>query len=191
MVVGGAEIASPSDGVERAVANHLGVRYGALPKVQLVGFIREGDVFTGPDLPGALATLDDGRQQTVGSNAMYDFNNVTPRWACVTASLAGYDTVKRCVQLMPNTINYDSIALNKAGAIDANEGPPDARPDAAVVYDGAPGGDGGNPLGGDGGGTSAKGCCSASGSTFGACDPALALGISLVIRWRRRRARRR
>jgi hypothetical protein len=162
-----------------------------LPKVQLVGFIREGDVFNGPDLPGALAVLDDGRQQTVGASAMFDFNNVTPRWACVTASLAGYDTVKRCVQLMQNTINYDSIALNKSGGVDANEGPPDARPDAMIVFDGAPGGDGGNPLGGDGGGGGATGCCSASGSTCGASEPALALGLALVIRWRRRRRTRR
>ncbi|HTM21692.1 MAG TPA: phosphodiester glycosidase family protein, partial [Kofleriaceae bacterium] len=35
----GGLVSSPSDGVERTVANHLAVRYGALPPGQLVGFI--------------------------------------------------------------------------------------------------------------------------------------------------------
>jgi len=186
MVIGGSEIASPSDGVERAVANHLGVRYGSLPKGTLVGFIRAKDVFNGTDLVGAVATLDDGRQQTVGSSAMYDFDNVTPRYACVTASFTGYHTATRCVQVMENTINYDSIALfPNSQFVDANPNAPDAslEPDARVV-DAQPGGDGGNPLGGDGGGTAPGGCCRASGEAAG--DPVLALGVALVVRWRRR-----
>jgi hypothetical protein len=192
MVLGGAEIASPSDGVERAVANHLGVRYGSLPKGTLVGFIRAKDIFNGTDLPGAVATLDDGRQQTVGASAMYDFANVTPRYACVTASFTGYHAAKRCVQVLENTVNYDSIALfPNSQFVDANPNAPDASldPDARVV-DAQPGDDGGNPLGGDGGGAAPHGCCSAGGSTFSGGDPLLALGVALVVRWRRRRTRR-
>jgi hypothetical protein len=192
MVLGGAEIASPSDGVERAVANHLGVRYGSLPKATLVGFIRAKDVFNGTDLPGSVATLDDGRQQTTGANAMYDFANVTPRYACVTASYPGYHTATRCVQVQEGMINYDSIPLfPNSDFIDANPGAPDASPfpDARVV-DAQPGGDGGNPIGGDGTGAPARGCCSAGGSTFAGADPALALGVLVVVRWRRRRTTR-
>lgn len=192
MVLAGAEIASPSDGVERAVANHLGVRYGSLPKGSLVGFVRARDVFNGADLPGATVKLDDGRVQTVGANAMFDFPNVTPRWACATASLSGYHASKRCVQVMPSTINYDSIALYpNSDFVDAN---PNAPPDAgsidarAGVYDAAPGPDGGTPAGGDGGGGgSASGCCSAGGRTVPRSDLALALVVVLVVRWRRRR----
>jgi len=188
MVLDGAEIAAPSDGVERAVANHLGVRYGALPKGQLVGFIRERDIFNGKDLPGATVKLDDGRTQVVPANAMYDFTNVTARWACATASLTGYHKATRCVQVMPGTTNYDSIALfPNSDFVDAN---PNAPPDAAVdarfgVYDAQPSGDGGNPIGGDGGGTNPSGCCSVRGRTASAGD--LALGLLVVVRWRRRR----
>jgi MYXO-CTERM domain-containing protein len=186
MVLGGGEIASPSDGVEAAVANHLGVRYGSLPKGTLVGFIREHDVFSGKDLPGATAKLDDGRAQTVGANAMFDFDNVTPRWACVTASLAGYHSAKRCVQVMPGIVNYDSIALEpNSKFIDAGaNAPPDASPDARWIYDAPPGADGGNPANGDGAPMAPAGCCQTGGDSHGV---ALALAVLLVVRWRRRR----
>ncbi len=50
----GGIVSSPSDGVERVVANHLGVRFGALAKGQLVGFVRERDIFDDTkDLLGA------------------------------------------------------------------------------------------------------------------------------------------
>ncbi len=192
MVLGGAEIASPSDGVERAVANQLAVRYGSLPSGQLVGFIRERDVFGGKDLVGAVATLDDGRQQTVGTGAMYDFSGVTPRYACVTASLAGYHPSKRCVQVLSQQMNYDSIALYPNGDfIDANPGDPDAgeNSDARRVVDAGPGDDGGfGAQDGRGGGGSGTGCCSAGGGPFPSA-PALALALGLVVRWRRRKSR--
>ncbi len=107
----GGVVSAPSDGVQRTVANHLGIRYGMLDPGQLVGFIREGDVFEGPDLAGVRVTLDDGRVDTTGVDGFYNFAGVTPRLACVVAEKAGYRTETRCKQVLPSMINYNSIAM--------------------------------------------------------------------------------
>jgi hypothetical protein len=164
MVVGGTLASAPSDGVERAVANHLAVRYGALPKGQLVGFVRARDVFSGANIAGAVATLDDGRTNTVAADGLFDFPAVTPRWACVTATAAGYHPATRCIQVESAMMNYDSIALfPDSDFIDAGPGAADAAPlaDARPPADGAPGPD---ALGGDSGGGLATGCCDARGT---------------------------
>ncbi|MCE9578708.1 MAG: phosphodiester glycosidase family protein [Deltaproteobacteria bacterium] len=181
MVVGGALASTPSDGVERAVANHLGVRYGALPKGQVVGFIRVRDVFGGANIPGAVATLDDGRTDTVGADGLFDFPAVTPRLACVTATATGYHAASRCVQVESGMMNYDSIALYpNADFVDAGPGAPDAMAQSdAMTSDG--------PIamadaGRDGSGGAATGCCDAGDG--GAGSLALAL---LVLGLRRAR----
>ena len=45
LVLDGAIISTPSDGVERNVANHLAVKYGMLPKGELYGLICKHSVF--------------------------------------------------------------------------------------------------------------------------------------------------
>lgn len=185
MVVGGAVASAPSDGVERAVANHLGIRYGALPKGQVVGFIRVRDVFGGANIAGAIATLDDGRTDTVGADGLFDFPGVTPRLACVTATATGYHPATRCVQVASGMMNYDSIALYPDGDfIDAGPGAPDANaamtPDAAPAADAAAATDAG---GRDGQGGAATGCCDAGGGGAGS------LALALMTLAARRRAR--
>jgi hypothetical protein len=162
MVVGGSVVNSPSDGVERAVANHLAVHYGMLPPGELVGFIRDGDVFNGPDIPGALVTLDDGRSQTTGANAFYDFAGVSPRLACVTVTASGYCTQTQCKQVLGQMTNYNSFAM--VPDTDCPAVAPDASvPDAAIGTDGGTRGDGGTGANGDGGGGGAGGCCDSHG----------------------------
>jgi exopolysaccharide biosynthesis protein len=161
MVLDGNVISSPSDGVERTVANHLAIKYGQLPKGELYGLICKDSVINcSTDVPnrklsGATVTLDDGRQQVTDSTGAYDFLNVTARLACVTVKKTGYLTKTQCKQVAPGQINYNSVALY------AGTDPPDAGVgqdagigvDASVARD-AQTGDGGNGLDGPGGG-----CC--------------------------------
>lgn len=161
LVIDGALANVPSDGVERAVANHLGIKYGALPRGQLVGLICKDDIFACSSdaslrIPGAEVTLDDGRVQVVGQDAFYNFTNVTPRLACVTVRKAGYLTARKCATVKSGREEYNSVALVE-GTDPVDAGVPDApvpEDDAGVPGDGAHGGDAGIPGTGDGGG-----CC--------------------------------
>ncbi|MEJ7604265.1 MAG: phosphodiester glycosidase family protein [Kofleriaceae bacterium] len=148
---------APSDGVERTVANHLAIRYGALLKGRLMGRICEGDVAScAADatkyLPNAEVTLDDGRVQQVGSDAFYNFGSVTARYVCATARLAGYQTQTRCDYVSAGEDEYNSIGLER-GDDPRDAGVPDAPPGDATPSADAVTGDG-NPIDGGGGG-----CC--------------------------------
>ena len=169
LVLDGTVISSPSDGVERTVANHLAVRYGSLPKGELYGLICKDSVIDcGTDVPnrklsGATVTLDDGRQQVTDATGTYDFLNVTPRLACVTVKKTGYVSKTQCRQIESGEINYNSVALY-AGVDppDAGVGPGEDAGigvDAGAVRD-AQTGDGGNGISGPG-----PGCCESGRST--------------------------
>jgi len=161
LVLDGAVISAPSDGVERTVANHLAVKYGMLPKGELYGLICKHSVINcATDTPtrkisGAQVTLDDGRTVTTDATGAYDFVGVTPRLACVTVKRTGYLTKTQCRQIEPGIINYNSVAMWEG------TDPPDAGvgedagigTDAAIAGD-AQGADGGNGFDGPGGG-----CC--------------------------------
>jgi hypothetical protein len=166
LILDGALANKPSDGVQRPVANHLGIKYGALPHGNMVGVICKHDVTLceGTDntyrLPGAKVILDDGRSMVVASDAFYTFDNITPRLACVTAKATGFLTKTQCGIVETGVAqSYNSIALDEgvdpidAGVDDAPSGPDDGGP----IYDGHPGHDAGNPETGPGGG----GCCDA------------------------------
>jgi exopolysaccharide biosynthesis protein len=177
----------PSDGVQRAVANHLGIKYGALPHGNMVGVICKHDVTlctdpnnTSARIPGAKVTLDDGRSMTVGSDAFYTFDNITPRVACVTVKATGYLSKTQCNTVESGVAeSYNSVALDvgtdpkDAGVMDAP-----ADDDAGPIYDGHPAHDaGGNPAMGPGGG-----CCDAGGDRP---TPALALLVGWFLTRRR------
>ncbi len=186
----GGVINQPSDGVERPVANHLGIVFGAQPPGVLRGEVFDS-AFGGPNLTGVRVTLDDGRVvNTVASPTGYQFSPVPPRYACVTAEKTGYYTVEQCRQVVSGTPTYNSIVMFPVGT------GPDAGVDAAVDAPDpidAPGADGGN-AGGDGGGDGdgdggdgggGGGCCSAGEDGEGVAW--LALAVILGIRARRRR----
>lgn len=187
LVIDGAVVSSPSDGVERTVANHLAIKYGSLPKGELYGLICKDSVINcATDMPnrklsGATVTLDDGRQIVTDASGAYDFLNVTARLACVTVKKAGYLTKTQCKQVSPGQINYNSVALY------AGQDPPDAGVgedagigvDAAVVRD-AQTGDGGNGLDGPG-----PGCCDTRGSGPNHGNAALLVLVALFLTRRR------
>ncbi len=180
----GGVVSAPSDGVERPVANHLGVVFGAQPPGTLFGVVREGSL-SGPNLAAVRVTLDDGRAVTTdGSGAGYSFS-VSPRYACVTAEKTGYNTVTQCKQVEPGIINYNSIVMfpigtgTDAGVIDA------PGPDAGGGGDGGGGDDGGPGQdaasdGGDGGGGGGEGCCAVGGDRTGALAGVAGLALAVV-----------
>lgn len=169
LVLDGDVISSPSDGVERTVANHLAVKYGSLPKGELYGLICRDSVINCANavpnrkISGATVTLDDGRQVVTDATGSYDFLNVTARLACVTVRKTGYVTKTQCKQVAPGQINYNSVALYEGvDPPDAGVGPGEDAGigvDASAASDGGTG-DGGNDFGGDG-----PGCCETGRST--------------------------
>ncbi len=136
----GGVVSSPSDGSERVVANHLGIHHGPLPPGQLVGLVRERDIYDGANIEGATVTLDSGETDVTGADALYSFSGVTPRYVCATASKAGYRPETRCKQVTSGNLVYNSIPIYPySDFVDAAPGAPDASlPDAGVVSDAAP-----------------------------------------------------
>lgn len=183
MVVDGAVVTMPSDGVERRVANHIAVKYGALPKGELVGLVCSGSITSCTRLVGAVVTLDDGRTDTTGSDGFYDFTGLTPRLACVTAKKTGFLTKHQCALVESSMQNFNSIVLEPGMDPPVDAGVPDAAPseeDASVPEgDGGMGIDGGNPDTGDG-----PGCCSANRE-----PPPIAIVLVVALGWMLRRRR--
>jgi hypothetical protein len=183
MVVDGNVISSPSDGIERTVANHLAVKYGALPHGELVGLICAVSVFNCTKLTGAQVTLDDGRVITTASDAFYDFTNVTPRLACVVVKKTGYKTKRQCQIVESGIQTYNSVVLDPGVDPPADASVPDGPigTDASPTGDGGSGADGGNPEMGPGGG-----CCQT-----GDRSPPIApiVGGGALVGWMLRRRR--
>jgi exopolysaccharide biosynthesis protein len=163
LVIDGAVVNMPSDGVERPVANHLAIKYGSLPKGQLVGFICKHDVFGCPGssriLPNSSVTLDDGRKLMSDTAGFYDFPNVTQRLACVVVKKVGFVTKRQCAQVTAaNPPTYNSVAMWEG--VD----PPDAGVGDGGVPDDAPTfgrADAYNGDAGFGAQTPGGGCCDA------------------------------
>lgn len=182
----GGVVSTPSDGVERPVANHLAVAHGALPPGQLVGFIRERDVFDeAASIAGATALLDDGRSVVTGADGRYSFTNVSPRYACVTASAPGYRTETSCRQVVSGALTYNSIALYpNSDFIDAAPGAPDASGPADAAPAGPDAGgiaDGGAGVGPDAGEPGVGGTCGCRASDSDPVLSWLALCFAAVI----------
>jgi uncharacterized protein (TIGR03382 family) len=167
MVIDGAVINKPSDGIERTVANHLGVHFGPRETGLLVGAICKTPITAcqsdSDKLTGVQVTLDDGRVVTTTAAALlYTFPDVTPRYACVTARKTGYRTKTACQIVTPGNSppTYNSIQLEPG-----TDPPPDAGiADASVPddaddgVDASPRPDAGNAAMGGGGG-----CCNTGG----------------------------
>ncbi len=183
MVVDGTVVTMPSDGIERRVANHLAIKYGALPSGELVGLVCAGSITNCTRLSGAVVTLDDNRTDTTMSDGFYDFTGLTPRLACVTVKKTGYKTKHQCALVESSMQNFNSVVLEPGMDPPVDAGVPDAPgtdDDAAVPDgDGGLGTDGGNPDMGDGGG-----CCDA-----GRDRPPIAIVLGVALGWMLRRRR--
>jgi hypothetical protein len=186
MVINGAVANTPSDGVERTVANHLAVKYGALPKGEMVGFIcATADLpncGTNPNIrvDGARVTLDDGRSM-IATDGYFGFSGITPRLACITIKKTGYLTKVQCKPVKSGVQTYNSVIM-EMGVDMPDAGVPDAPVDVdASTDDGGTRPDGGFPETGGGGG-----CCDTQGD-LGRAHTALLVGALVAWRLRRRR----
>ncbi len=183
LVLDAALVNAPSDGLERRIANHLGVKYGALPRGELVGLICETSVFECTRLSGARVTLDDGRVVTTGTDGFYDFQQVTPRLACVTVRKLGYLTKTQCQTVSAGIQTYNSIVLEPGTDPPGDAGPIDAPP-IDPMTDGGGGGfttDAGAEL------PSPPGCCdSRTGRGRGGVGT---IALVALVGWRLRRRR--
>jgi Phosphodiester glycosidase len=186
MVINGAVANTPSDGVERTVANHLAVKYGALPKGEMVGFIcATADLpncGTNPGIrvDGARVTLDDGRSM-IATDGYFGFAGITPRLACITIKKTGYLTKVQCKPVKSGVQTYNSVIM-EMGVDMPDAGVPDAPVDVdASTDDGGTRPDGGFPGTGGGGG-----CCEVQGDLGGA-HTGLVVGVLVAWRLRRRR----
>jgi hypothetical protein len=187
LVVGGALASQPSDGVERAVANHLAIKYGSLPKGELYGLICKHSVINCADdtpsrkISGATVTLDDGRAITTDTTGSYDFLNITPRLACVTVRKAGYVTKTQCHQVVAGELQYNSVAMWE-GTDPVDAGVDDA---ATTSPDATTAGDGGTSDGGFGAEGPGGGCCDSSNSGRDRPPALLVLVVALFLMRRR------
>ncbi len=185
LVVNGALANTPSDGVERTVANHLAIKFGSLPKGEMVGFI-----CLTPDIPScgqdvslrtnARVTLDDGRVIDT-TNGYFAFAGVTPRLACITVKKNLYLTKVQCKPVKSGVQTYNSVYMQE-GKDMPDAGVPDAATDVDASTDDAgvrP--DGGFPATGGGGG-----CCDARGDLDGAAGSML---VGALVAWMTRRRR--
>lgn len=159
---------APSDGVERAVANHIAVQYGPTDNPgALTGAICKTSVSncdaTSERIFGVTVTLDNGdTSTTTTTEQLYNFPKVTPRYACVTARKTGYRTTTACKIVEPGQSppTYNSLVL-PLGTDPVDAGVPDASEVPVDADDGGDPGrpDAGNPDIGGGGG----GCCNTGG----------------------------
>jgi hypothetical protein len=187
MAVDGEVVSAPSDGVERAVANHLAVRYGTLPPGTVKGVVKERNVETGASIEGATVTLDDGRTATTEGEELWVFE-VAPRWVCATATAEGYHPGTTCRQARSGEEVYASIALFPnsdfidGGPGEADAGQEPADPDAGRRIDAGPAAT--SDAGTSPPGRRSDGCTATARGASGA--PLLGLALLASLLWPRR-----
>jgi hypothetical protein len=114
-------VSSPSDGVERQVANQLGLHYGLSP----YRFSVVGEVFdtTFGDPTKYISTANvvvDGQTATwQNSHTLYHVDNIAPHYVCAHATAPGYKSATQCRQITEsdvappngNAVQYLSLVL--------------------------------------------------------------------------------
>jgi hypothetical protein len=133
----GGLVSSPSDGVERLVANHLGVRYGALPyRASVVGKVFDS-MFNGTELTTATVTVDGVTATWQNGHTLYSVDNVTPHYVCARASAPGFKTGTQCRQITSSDIMTSQIQYLSLVLFPGSDPPPDMAipPDLAVPRD--------------------------------------------------------
>lgn len=110
----GGLVSSPSDGVERPVANHISVIFGALPAGVIQGGVFD-TVIGGDPIPGTRVRADTGETATYDGSMLWSFV-VPPRWVCVTGSAPGFQDQTQCRQIRSGESEFASLALIPEGA---------------------------------------------------------------------------
>jgi len=198
----GGVVSSPSDGVERAVANQLGVSYGPLPyRASVVGKVFDTNFGDDTKVLTNATVRVDGKLATWNTNSpvhtVYNVDGVTPHLVCARASAPGFKTAQQCRQITASDIQASQIQYLSLVVYPGTDPPPDMAvpPDLAMARDLSAGVDFAAPRDGGGldeGGDPGGGCAFA---TISASEGAFASGFALVVvvcvaLIRRRRAER-
>lgn len=98
----GGVVNSPSDGVQRPVANHLGIKYGAEVHFSVVGQIYNtvfGDM--SKLINNATVTVDGqlATWPTANNHTLYNVNNITPHYVCAHATAPGFMSATQCREI--------------------------------------------------------------------------------------------
>ncbi|HWE28925.1 MAG TPA: hypothetical protein VHB97_13030, partial [Polyangia bacterium] len=91
-----------SDGVERSVANHLGVKYGAQVHFSVVGQIFDTDFGNMSKLINDATVTVDGQLATwpaANNHTLYNVNNIVPHYVCAHASAPGFVSGTQCREI--------------------------------------------------------------------------------------------
>jgi len=193
----GGVVNSPSDGVQRPVANHLGLHYGAQTHFSVVGQIFDsvfGD--TSKLITNATVSVD-GQTATWNTTApahtVYNVNNIVPHYVCAHGSAPGYKSATQCREITTQDVQtmgatqYLSMVLYKG-----TDPPPDMAKPLDMATDHPPGDDMAIPIGGPdmATGTGAHSGCEFAPGAFGTvsgfiCALVLFLGAASTFRRRR------
>jgi hypothetical protein len=136
----GGIVNAPSDGVERQVANHLGVKYGSLPSLDITGFICNELDFGQCDqkaINNATVTVD-GKASTWNTGHLrYTVTGVTPHFVCAHAAAPNFQTGVQCREIreqdtLTGNLAYLSVPLRACPTGQTQCDPP---PDMATPLD--------------------------------------------------------
>ncbi len=195
----GGVVNSPSDGVERLVANELGVRYGAQVHFSVVGQVFNTDFGNTSKLITNATVTVDGQTATWNTttpvHTVYNVNNITPHYVCAHASAPGFLSGTQCREITVQDVQsqgstqYLSLVLYPG-----TDPPPDMAKPADMAMNRPPSStDMASPIGGSdmgsGSGGAHSGCDSAAGNTAGVSGfiVALVLFLGAASLFRRRR----
>lgn len=91
----------------------------------LVGFVREDDIYSGAALAGASVTLSSGQSTTTDASGYYAFTGLAAGTYTVTASLNCYDNSSVAKAVTAGVDNWASIALTKGTSCGGDGGEAD------------------------------------------------------------------
>lgn len=87
----------------------------------LMGFVREGDIYTGKNIVGALVELSTGQSTKTNSNGLYTFVDLPAGTVKITASATGYKTNSIERTILAGIDNWGSIALQPVAACTSHD----------------------------------------------------------------------
>jgi hypothetical protein len=98
----GGVVNAPSSGVQRPVANHLGISYGAQVHFSVVGQVYNSSFGDMNKLINNATVTVDGQVATwpaANNHTLYHVDNVTPHYVCAHASAPGFRSGTQCREI--------------------------------------------------------------------------------------------
>ncbi len=131
----GGVVNSPSDGVQRTVANHLGVTYGAQVHFSVVGEVYDTVFGDMTKLINDATVTVDGQLATwpaANNHTLYHVDNITPHYVCAHASAPGVKSGTQCREITVQDVQSQGNTQNLSLVLFKGTDPP---PDMAKPAD--------------------------------------------------------